>query len=269
MSGDLRASFEERDQYLDLLSKAYAEGRLDDDELNRRRDLVLRSVTHNEMLRSFDGLPQPRVKFTGTPNRAPVQIRPPQVPVSQGVNRRDLLAVAAGIAVVGGVGIMGMNVRSDSSGGPATEIADPGYPPVDPHENPLETLNVEPVIAELTQQGLTWIIEMTVTASGIKGVAHAEGQPEVASTFETVNGLVVIGSPSARKQAPSFMIDSVHFDQLWMMHERAMQVFEGQATKITFLPDGRGGAVATFTYPDGTIQFSGDGTRVLKVDKQR
>jgi len=58
---DLRPSFEERDRYVDLLSTAYADGRLDEAEFETRTNAVLSAVSHREALAQFQGLPQPKV----------------------------------------------------------------------------------------------------------------------------------------------------------------------------------------------------------------
>ena len=58
---ELRPSFQERDRYLDLLSTAYADGRLDESEFEARSNAVLAAVTHRDAMAQFQGLPQPNI----------------------------------------------------------------------------------------------------------------------------------------------------------------------------------------------------------------
>ncbi|HMQ65257.1 MAG TPA: DUF1707 domain-containing protein [Arachnia sp.] len=71
---ELRPSFGERDKYLDLLSVAYADGRIDDEELERRTQAVLAAVTHKDAIAQFEGLPAPNVL------PAPIKPAPPPPP---------------------------------------------------------------------------------------------------------------------------------------------------------------------------------------------
>ena len=54
---ELRPSFGERDTYLNLLSAAYADGRIDDEEFDKRTQGVLSAVTHKDAIAQFEGLP--------------------------------------------------------------------------------------------------------------------------------------------------------------------------------------------------------------------
>lgn len=101
---DLRPSFEERDRYVDLLSTAYADGRLDEAEFETRTNAVLSAVSHREALAQFQGLPQPKV-----------------------VGRRGIMgfALAVTAVVLLGVGVGVGGIVSTSSGPAATPTSGP------------------------------------------------------------------------------------------------------------------------------------------------
>ena len=92
---ELRPSFQERDRYLDLLSTAYADGRLDEAEFETRSNAVLAAVTHREAMAQFQGLPQPNIVPVQAP---PSAFRPvPQAPQAfrpQPIARRGVMGSA-------------------------------------------------------------------------------------------------------------------------------------------------------------------------------
>lgn len=78
---ELRPSFGERDTYLNLLSAAYADGRIDDEEFDRRTQGVLSAVTHKDAIAQFEGLPAPNVlPAPAKPAPPPRPVPPPSVP---------------------------------------------------------------------------------------------------------------------------------------------------------------------------------------------
>ena len=82
---ELRPSFGERDTYLNLLSAAYADGTIDDEEFDRRTQGVLSAVTHKDAIAQFEGLPAPNVlpapaKPAPPPRPGPPPSVPPQPP---------------------------------------------------------------------------------------------------------------------------------------------------------------------------------------------
>lgn len=77
MNEQLRPSFAERDKYLDLLSAAYSDGRLDDEELDKRTRAVLGAVTHRDAIAQFEGLPAPKVLKHEPPPARPAPVAPP------------------------------------------------------------------------------------------------------------------------------------------------------------------------------------------------
>lgn len=64
----MRLTAAERETCADELAEHYAVGRLDDEELGRRMDLLHRAVTHGDLQPVFYGLPTPSL-YTPAPRR--------------------------------------------------------------------------------------------------------------------------------------------------------------------------------------------------------
>lgn len=122
---ELRPSFEERDRYLDLLSTAYADGRIDEVEFRRRSDGVLEAVTHSDAIAQFEGLPRPNVLPVPYPPPSPsAQPRPPAafghlppppaVRSGPSTSRRTALIVGGGALLLGGLVASGVASMSPS-----------------------------------------------------------------------------------------------------------------------------------------------------------
>lgn len=69
--GSLRVSDAERAEVADLLSKHYADGRLDQAEFDQRMELAMHAKTYADLNGLFDDLPQPEASGPPGPGRYP------------------------------------------------------------------------------------------------------------------------------------------------------------------------------------------------------
>lgn len=192
---ELRPSFQERDRYLDLLSTAYADGRLDESEFEARSNAVLAAVTHRDAMAQFQGLPEPNI-VPVTPTYPRPQPGPPQAfqplpevyrgPSSSGVGRRVVLGVAAAIVGMGALGVISFSgMRTSESG---SGVMDPMMP--EP-EWAGGALDLDPMYLEgwgetsalLREHGLDSLLELRVTVDEIAGVGSQARAPGELTTF--------------------------------------------------------------------------------------
>ena len=192
---ELRPSFQERDRYLDLLSTAYADGRLDESEFEARSNAVLAAVTHRDAMAQFQGLPEPNI-VPVTPTYPRPQPGPPQAfqplpevyrgPSSGGVGRRVVLGVGVAIVGMGVLGVISFSgvMMSDSD----TGVMEPMMP--EP-EWVVVGLDADPIFFEgwaetsalLREHGLDSLLELRVTVDQIGGVGTQARAPGELTTF--------------------------------------------------------------------------------------
>ena len=103
----LRPSFAERDSFRSALTQAYGDGRIDDEEFDRRSTLIETGTQAADLRRALAGLPQPEVEFPATVTRAQALEcrRRPRASGSVRLGRRALLiggAAALGFVLAGG-----------------------------------------------------------------------------------------------------------------------------------------------------------------------
>jgi hypothetical protein len=127
----MRPSFAERDSFRAALSQAYADGRIDDDEFERRSTLVETGVHAADLREALADLPQPEVEFPTTLTRAEAldRRRRLQATGAPKYGRRALLAGGAavlGFVVAGGLGrVFGDSGGSDADDDAAAGAAEP------------------------------------------------------------------------------------------------------------------------------------------------
>ncbi|HSO68738.1 MAG TPA: DUF1707 domain-containing protein [Arachnia sp.] len=192
---ELRPSFQERDRYLDLLSTAYADGRLDESEFEARSNAVLAAVTHRDAMAQFQGLPQPNIVPVAPtyprPQQGPPQAFQPLPEVyrghsSGGVGRRVLLGVGAAVVGLGVLGVISFSgvMMSDSG----TGVMDPMMPEPDWAGG---ALDLDPMFFEgwaetsalLRDHGLDSLAELRITTDEIGGVGSQARAPGEITTF--------------------------------------------------------------------------------------
>jgi len=86
--GRLRASHADREQVIDTLKTAFADGRLDKDELDARVGQALAARTYAELVTAAVGIP-------AAPAQAPPPRRPARPPVSKEAVKRGLVTAGA------------------------------------------------------------------------------------------------------------------------------------------------------------------------------
>ena len=105
----LRPSYGEREAFRSALSQAYADGRIDDDEFEKRATIIESCTSVADLRRALRELPQPSVVFPKTVTKAEALKGRRHVGVGRrsGLKRRvalGLIAVAIGFAAAGGIG---------------------------------------------------------------------------------------------------------------------------------------------------------------------
>ena len=96
LMSELHVSFKERDVYLDILATNYAEGRLTDEQFQKRRDELLAATTHRQCRDVLRGLPV-QIPGNDQPQTSREEARP-------GPRRRGILIAG----LVGAVGLAGI-----------------------------------------------------------------------------------------------------------------------------------------------------------------
>ncbi|AQP44987.1 DUF1707 SHOCT-like domain-containing protein [Tessaracoccus flavus] len=195
---ELRPSFEERDRYLDLLSAAYADGRIDDVEFRRRTDGVLEAVTHRDAIAQFDGLPRPNVlpavvdprndashgppaAFVRAAGQPPARLGQPQ-PSRRGALLAGGLAAGVGVVVLTGLVGVGRFDGPDASGWEESWVAEPVGPEFVSDEVPGSASwgNLIPEAGNAARElGLDSFHALTVDRDGLTALASAERSPGV------------------------------------------------------------------------------------------
>lgn len=127
---ELRPSFVERDAFRTALSQAYADGRIDDAEFERRSTLLETGRHAADLRQALADLPQPEVEFPTTLTRAEAieHQRRRARKDSPKLSRRVLLAggaAAVGFVLAGGVStLFGREPQGDDSEKPTETAAD-------------------------------------------------------------------------------------------------------------------------------------------------
>ena len=112
---ELHVSFKERDVYLDILATNYAEGRLTDEQFQKRRDELLAATTHRQCRDVLRGLPV-QIPGNDQPQTSREEARP-------GPRCRGILIAG----LVGAVGLAGIAAWHASRPDPT------GAGPKEPH----------------------------------------------------------------------------------------------------------------------------------------
>lgn len=228
---ELRPSFGERDTYLNLLSAAYADGRIDDEEFDKRTQGVLSAVTHKDAIAQFEGLPAPNVlpaPAKPAPPPPPSPVPPPSVPpqppagplysiepapvrFTPAPRRSDdgpgamivkvvvgVAAAAIGLTVIGGFISAGTAMNQFNQWGPGVVDID-GVGPVEIDGNwpenafPEATIDhVESTLAQLEGEGWTSVAELHIEEGAITGRATAPGTSEVVFFSSQADGSLSI-----------------------------------------------------------------------------
>ena len=230
---ELRPSFGERDKYLNLLSAAYADGRIDDEEFDKRTQGVLSAVTHKDAIAQFEGLPAPNVlpaPAKPTPPPPPSPVPPPSVPqqppagplysiepapvrFTPAPRRSDdgpgamivkvvvgVAAAAIGLTVIGGFISAGTAMNQFNQWGPGVVDIDGGFGPIeidgDWPENALPEAMLEQVQTTMTmldREGLSEVVTLRVEDGMVSGTATAPGGSEVVSFSGQADGTLSMG----------------------------------------------------------------------------
>lgn len=180
---ELHVSFKERDVYLDILATNYAEGRLTDDQFQKRRDELLAATTHRQCRDVLRGLP---VQIPGND-----QPQPSREEARPGPRRRGIL-IAGFVGAVGLAGIAAWHAnRPDPTwGGPGEEPH-----PVQPTMRSWEDWYV--VSQALEARNLGGVVDLTLEANSVSGTVTVTGNPSLLSTIKTIDGVVVISEPAS------------------------------------------------------------------------
>jgi hypothetical protein len=260
---ELRPSFQERDRYLDLLSTAYADGRLDEAEFETRSNAVLAAVTHREAMAQFQGLPQPNIVPVQAP---PSAFRPvPQAPQAfrpQPIARRGVMAGAVGVAAVVGLGLAGFVSMATVSDEVTGEFPDPVFVPVESLQQ--QFLNAGQALRDL---GYDAVSELSVTHGQVTGMAWRVKSPGQGGAFDWYGDGTMQYSEVEGASPPSSLL----------LEEAELLVLQAEDAGLANLPgalaqvelvwqDGRPTARATAFEPDGWIQVDQSGEIIAREE---
>ena len=258
---ELRPSFQERDRYLDLLSTAYADGRLDEAEFQTRSDAVLAAVTHRDAMAQFQGLPQPNIVPVQAPPAAfrPV-VQPPRAFQPQPIARRGLMAGAVGVAAVVGLGLAGFVSMTTVSDEVTGEFPEPVFVPGESlHQQWLNAAQA------LRDQGYDAVCGLRITPGQVTGLAVAVKTPGQGAAFDWYDDGTLEYSEVAGGLPPGSLL----------LEEAELLVLQAEDAGLANLPgsvaqvelvwqDGRPTARATAFEPDGWIQVDQSGRIIAK-----
>ena len=254
---ELRPSFQERDRYLDLLSTAYADGRLDEAEFEARSSAVLAAVTHRDALAQFQGLPQPTIVPVTPPSsfhpQPPQAFKPlPERLGSRDLGRRELIAGLVGVAAVAGLGMAGLVSFSRFSDEAAGRFPDPAW-------SSLHDRFAEAAVA-LRDQGFDTVGSLAITEDQIQGTAGRSRAPGEVSSFNWFpDGSVQVSTPEGGSGSTALSLDEA--EHLVLTAASAGQGnLPGAVAQLELIWDGsRPTAKATGFGADGWVQVDASG----------
>lgn len=249
---ELRASYGERDAYLDQLARSYADGRLDDAEFGLRRDAILSAVTHADILEQFRGLPAPVVPSASSDEapsptkdvvEAPKELVLPPPETSGLLNRRNLLIAGGAVVGVGLVGAALVAQRPVDSDPVPTEAA---YPVL-----PVNLDEVRAALAGLRQEGATNLLALYADEAMVYGQAQSPGDSAVVLGFEMPFGEpLTIREEGMEPEAMSMSIDAFE-EALDRALQTAHDTFDGELHQVALEWYEDGVPVVRVTFADG------------------
>lgn len=165
----MRPSFVERDAFRSALSSAYADGRIDDEEFERRSALIETGNHASDLQRALADLPRPEVEFPTTLTRAEAlrRRRLQRTSGARAVSRRLLLtggAAALGFVVAGGASRL---FGSDSQ---AVDTSDSDSSEVDFISDPAA---LEEVLTKVKDKGYTHFREIFIDPDVLQASARS------------------------------------------------------------------------------------------------
>lgn len=257
LMSELHVSFKERDVYLDILATNYAEGRLTDEQFQKRRDELLAATTHRQCRDVLRGLPV-QIPGNDQPQTSREEARP-------GPRRRGILIAG----LVGAVGLAGIAAWHASR--PDLTGAGPREPrPVQPTMRSWEDWYV--VRQALEARNLGGIVDLTLEVDSVSGTVTVRGNPSLLSTIKTIDGVVVISEPaSGTHDGPTTDLNRfgggsapedarARFQELWPSAvPKQIRLVPGEDAKgiIEVTGTNHGKPI--------TVKFSADGRSVLDV----
>lgn len=275
---ELRPSFQERDRYLELLSTAYADGRLDESEFETRSNAVLAAVTHRDAMAQFQGLPQPNI-VPVTPAFPRPQPGPPQafqplpevyrgVPSSD-VGRRVLLGVGAtvvGLGVLGVIGFSGMMMSDSVTGGMNPMMPEPEWAGGSLELDPMFFEGWAETSALLLDHGLDSLVELRITVDEIAGVGSQARAPGEITTFSRL-GMGPIEMSGSTVAGP---VNLAELDLVNGLVPKALETaalnLTGSVTEVLLLWTDAGDPTVRVTAVDGresgSVQVDADGETI-------
>lgn len=278
----MRPSFVERDAFRTALSNAFADGRIDDEEFERRSTLIETGSHASDLQKALEDLPRPEVEFPTTLTRAEAigrQRRKGQKD-SPKLNRRLLLAggaAALGFVVAGGLGELFGGGRADA------ESADPAEPAADFIDDPAA---LEAVLKNIEDKGYTHFTQVSI------GPDVFEARARSLKTSSGVDSLTDYGDGDLRiadaghlsKDTDLFTLDEFAVDLIPAMSQAAQEELGGPTTGRVELsvergPRGQDGGgepvvepVITVTIEGGEygrnggyLRWTGDGQELISI----
>ena len=269
----LRPSFAERDAFRSALSQAYAEGRIDDAEFERRSVLVEGADDVSGLRRALKDLPHPTIVFPNTFTRAEA-LRLGADAERSPVARRAVLGAGVlgagilGFAVAGGFGRLFASADEDAPNpaSPTTETDMRDY------LNDADAAHA--VLEQVSAKGYRRFVSLSLHTdmflAGAQSLTNSRGIDSIACYSD--GEMTITASSHLPRGAKLFALDDIAVDRVPAMAAAALETIGGRSanfaeagisddgTTITVYIDGDDYGVGS-----GSMEWTADGTELIRT----
>lgn len=266
----LRPSFAERDSFRSALSQAYADGRIDDAEFERRSTLVESGDSADELREALADLPQPETEFPTTVTRAEALDRQRRGRTSTKVSRRSLFFIGAGIlGAIGGFSD-GLGGDSEEPAAESTQSQTTDYP--------TDATAIEGVVAAVKKKGYRDFQLMSFSSGDFTASARSPKNRNGLDSIQSYAGDEIEVQPSAHlgRNDTLFTLEGIDFDLIPTMCRGALDKLGGKTVtraEITTSGDGEP-TISVYVEGDdygvgsGSLEWTKDGSQLLRIARQ-
>lgn len=279
---EMRPSFAERDAFRTALATAFADGRIDGEEFERRSTLIETGSRASDLQKALEDLPRPEVEFPTTLTRAEAieRRRTKGQRGSPKLSRRLLLAggaAAFGFVVAGGLGEL---FGGDSADAQSTDAEEPAAAFID------DPAALQSVLKNVEDKGYTHFAQISigqdVFAARARSLKTSSGADSLTDYGD--GDLAIADSGHLSKDTDLFTLGEFALDLIPAMSQAAQRELGGTTTARVELgvergprgQDGRGEPVVepviTVTVEGGEygkdgghLRWTGDGKELISI----